>query len=156
MLSCTIIAVGSLRNESCRALVAEYSKRLTPYARLELIEVPASAFRHESDREKAQLTEASKISAQLNRFAGASKFLLDERGKQYTSVEFATLLKEQSVSYVFILGGALGFHSSLRERPDLQLISLSNLTLPHELARVLLLEQLYRAVTIQNNKIYHY
>lgn len=84
--------------------------------------------------------------------------LLDEKGKQCSSVEFSQMLQKirnHNPNITFAIGSAYGFGQSMYERAD-QKISFSNMTFPHELARLMLVEQLYRAFTILNNENYHH
>ena len=85
--------------------------------------------------------------------------VLDEHGKQFSSIDFAhqfdQLTNQQINQITLILGGPLGLHNSIRQRANL-LVSLSPLTFTHQMARVILLEQIYRAMMITNNRRYHY
>lgn len=156
MLDLTILTIGALKNKNLRSLAEEYLKRLQPYGRLEIVELAAASF-SASNQEKAKTTEGKAIQAYLAKRAASNRpgavFLLAERGKEYNSLELATWL-EKTGPLILVVGGALGFSTALYERyPQL---SLSALTFPHELARVMLLEQIYRATTIINHKDYHY
>jgi 23S rRNA (pseudouridine1915-N3)-methyltransferase len=79
---------------------------------------------------------------------------LEEKGKQFTSVEFASYITKTSRPIVFIIGGAYGLSDEVRNRADL-ILSLGKITMPHALARVVLVEQIYRAYTIDKNHPYH-
>lgn len=80
--------------------------------------------------------------------------VLDERGSQFTSIEFSTYLEKQIQPISFIIGGAYGLSEKIKKKSNLQ-ISLSKMTMPHVMARVMLVEQLYRAYTIRENHPYH-
>jgi 23S rRNA (pseudouridine1915-N3)-methyltransferase len=158
MLDLTILAIGRMKNDNLRAEVAEFVKRLKPFARLEIIELPAAPFLKNS-RERAKEIEGEQIinflekSAVKNNGAQRSVWLLAERGRSFSSPDFAAWL-DKSQPLVLVVGGALGFSPELYRRyPQ---ISLSPLTFPHELARTVLLEQIYRAATILTGKEYHY
>jgi 23S rRNA (pseudouridine1915-N3)-methyltransferase len=101
--------------------------------------------------------EASLIEGQIK--ATDTLLLLDERGKMHTSREFAGFLESQlnqaAGDLCFVLGGAYGFDDRIYARADMK-ISLSTLTFPHQLARIVFTEQLYRACTILNNESYHH
>ena len=102
-----------------------------------------------------QAAEADRITAAVP--AGARRIVLDERGKEFTTLDLARELGEwmgEGRDSVFIIGGADGLHAGLREEAE-QLWALSRLTLPHGLVRVLLAEQLYRAWSITQNHPYH-
>jgi 23S rRNA (pseudouridine1915-N3)-methyltransferase len=85
--------------------------------------------------------------------------LLDERGKEFTSTAFATFLESKEMEnrkhLVFLIGGSYGFDQSIYDLASLK-ISLSKMTLPHQIARLLMIEQLYRAFTIRRNESYHH
>jgi len=174
MMSIKIVAVGKVKDIHMQSLIDEYAKRLRPFARVEIIEVAHEPFRDIGEKEKAQKAEAEKILRAIGKSVGGvissearnhgMVVFLEERGKEMSSVEFAkwlSKLSERGETVTFVIGGALGLHPSLTHRGqsafgDSPRLSLSPLTFPHELARVLLLEQCYRAVCILKGKIYHY
>ncbi len=152
MLDLTLIAVGSLKNSALKSLAADYQKRLCPYARLKIIELATSPFSEKQgsknkSQEKLKLTLKSTLAA----YPKENVYLLNEAGRLYNTQEFSRL---STKPLVLVIAGALGWPENFSQ--DYQQLSLSPLTLPHELARVVLLEQLYRAATIKNNKTYHY
>jgi len=151
MLDITIIAIGKVKDKNYQAATEEYTKRLRPYARLKIIEIAAVPFSSHS-QEQAKEIEGKRIKEALV-FRTGQIFLLAERGKNFTSSDLAKFI-EKSQPVILVIGGALGFSQDLYQNyPQL---SLSPLTFPHELARVILLEQLYRVTTILNQKAYHY
>lgn len=152
MMDITLVTIGKLKDKSYSALAAEYLKRLKPYARLKIIELDGLSFT-EKNREHAKDFEGEKIENYLTKLNDPVVYLLAERGKVYDSKELAYFLEKKS-PIVLVLGGALGFSDSIYEKyPSL---SLSLLTFPHELARVIFLEQIYRSATILQGKNYHY
>lgn len=156
MLDITLIAIGKLKEPYFQAAFLEYAKRLRPYARLKIVELSAAPF-SKNNQEKAKEIEGKRISDYLEKNSknGQPKnvYLLAERGQSFTSPSLAAWLNKNS-ALTLIMAGALGFSSELYKRyPQ---ISLSPLTFPHELARVVLIEQLYRAATLMNHKDYHY
>jgi 23S rRNA (pseudouridine1915-N3)-methyltransferase len=155
MLDITLLTIGAVKDRAYQELCLEYEKRLRPFARLKIVELSASSF-SQHDQTKAQDLEGQRILAWLARNIKdrtAKIYLLAERGKILASPEFAAWI-DKTQPLVLVIGGALGFSAELYERyPQL---SLSPLTFTHELARVVLLEQLYRAATIINKKSYHY
>lgn len=152
MLDINIIAIGKVKDKSWQAAVQEYGKRLAPYCRLKLVELPAVPFSRRNQM-IAKEQEADRIEAALDKQSGRSVYLLAERGQEFSSPAFAAFL-EKSQPLTFVIGGALGFSEELYRRyPQ---VSLGRLTFPHELARVVLYEQLYRAATIIKKKDYHY
>ncbi|HJT01383.1 MAG TPA: 23S rRNA (pseudouridine(1915)-N(3))-methyltransferase RlmH [Terriglobales bacterium] len=137
--------IGKTKDPAIQALTAEYLKRLSAYTQVEPLAVGSEA---------ALLRLASRTG---NRPA-TRLVLLDTRGKQFASEEFATFLDEQQghggQPLLFAIGPADGFSQEARKAASV-LISLGKMTLPHELARVVLLEQLYRAFTILKGHPYH-
>jgi 23S rRNA (pseudouridine1915-N3)-methyltransferase len=155
MLDITLVAVGKIKETFWQDAFNEYVKRLKPYARLKLVELLSEPFIKGTQRKSKEI-EGRRILDFLEknrRAETAAVYLLAERGQTFDSPALAAWLLKKS-PLVLILGGALGFSEELYGRyPQ---ISLSSLTFPHELARVVLAEQLYRAATIINGKEYHY
>lgn len=158
MIKTDIICVGRLKEKYWEAAVAEYEKRLKAYCKLNIYELkdektpdgmPASA------AEDILKTEASRIEQYLN--DKALRIVLAIEGRQYSSEEFASFLNDkmnEGVSDIqFIIGGSLGLHKSIKTGS--MLLSFSKMTLPHQLMRVVLLEQYYRAHKIMRNEPYH-
>jgi len=153
MLDITILAFGRLKEDWWRLAAAEYQLRLRPYVRLKIEELKAEPF-NRSNKEEVKKIEAERLRQRLARQAEAVVFLLSEDGKQLTSPELASLLDKQASTIILVIGGSLGFSTEIAA--TYPRISLSNLTFTHELARVVLLEQIYRAAAIINDKEYHY
>jgi len=155
MLDIILLTVGKTKNADYGALAGEYQKRLRPYAKLRVVELAPTSF-SATNQEKAKAEEGKRIEYFLTAQAAQAErkiYLLAERGKTFTSPELALWLEKNS-SLVLVIAGALGFSPELYQKyPQ---ISLSPLTFPHELARVILLEQIYRAATILQGKDYHY
>lgn len=156
MLNLHIITTGKLKESYWAAAEAEYLKRLRPYAKITWNELPEVAFRDVADREKIKAQEAQKIAKILP--AGATVIALHETGREFTSIKFAEFLQTlctRGETVAFVVGGPLGLHESILQLAHYQL-SLSTLTFPHQMVRSILLEQIYRAVTILQGKQYHY
>lgn len=156
MLKIKIICLGKLKESYWRAAEEEYLKRLGPFAKIEIIEIPEASFQPNDDPNKIKKQEGEKILRQLK--DDELIIALDERGKQKSSEELARFLEEQSQqgqTIAFIIGGPLGLSGEVLERANLQL-SLSRLTFTHQMVRIILLEQIYRSGNIIMNKIYHY
>jgi len=156
MLNLRLIVIGKYKETYWKQAEAEYIKRLKPYARLVIHEIAEEPFRNAAERERIQIKEAEKIQKLVP--DGSFTIALHERGRGYTSRELADFLSSLSLrgeTLTFIIGGPLGLHENLLKTAGCQL-SLSPLTFPHQMARVALLEQLYRAATILNGKTYHY
>lgn len=154
-----IISVGKIREPFYLEGVKEYIKRLTPYCSLELVEGLEEKLNpkaKEAEIEKALEKEAEKI---LN-LLGDKEFLivLDVKGKQMTSEELACFIESTNLSgksrISFVIGGANGLSPRVKKRADF-LWSFSSLTFPHQMAVLILTEQLYRAFKIIKGEPYH-
>ena len=150
-----IISVGKKNTLEVEDFVSEYEKRLRAEHTLSWLFVPGVA--ESPEDEKGKNEEAEKILKSVPQ--GAYTVLFDEKGKEYSSEEFSVFLKkleDNSVgSIVFIIGGAFGVSASLKEKSK-SIISLSKFTFPHMLVRMIVLEQIYRAVSIQKGSKYHH
>ena len=146
-----IVAVGKLRRNFYRLGCAHFTERLAGLAPVEVIEVRESRF---ADAGRSREEEAKLLLAQ----ARGRIVALDERGQSFTSTELARHLGELEVrgesSLTVLVGGAEGLHPSVRAQAA-ESWSLSPLTFPHDLARLVLLEQLYRVESIRANHPYH-
>lgn len=150
-----IVAVGHKMPAWIEAGYQEYAKRMPPDAGLDLIEIKPEKRAAGSSTSRIQKVEAERISAALP--GQAMLVALDEHGRQLTTTELADLLSrwmQEGAQPCFVIGGADGLDASLKSRADL-LLGLSRLTLPHGLARVMLAEQLYRAVSLLKGHPYH-
>ena len=154
MLDIEILAIGKIKAKYIKEGILEYEKRLKPFAWVQTIELPAVAF-NSSNKNKAKKEEGELISQYLAKRPNAHIIFLEEKGKTFDSVEWAGFLNKISQKIIFVLGGSLGIDSKINIKPDI-ILSLSKLTFSHELARLVLFEQIYRAATIINNKDYHY
>jgi len=154
-----LITVGKLKEKYLKDALAEYSKRLTRYCKLDIIELPdektsenASQKEEEILREKEGRNILSKIKD--NEYVIA----LDLKGKQVTSEEFAEFISEKALmgqpNITFIIGGSIGISKEVLARADYKLC-FSKMTFPHQLFRVMLLEQIYRGYRIINGEPYH-
>ena len=151
MLNLTLIVVGKIKEAYLNEAALSYIKRIKPYGRLKIEEVKAEAF-SETTKLKAKKIEAERIQNILDKKTESKIYLMAEHGSLFNSLNFATQLNNKEI--VLVIAGSLGFDRDLENKYPK--ISLSPLTFPHELARVILLEQIYRAATIINNKEYHY
>lgn len=143
--------IGKTKEPALGTLSDEYLKRISRYA-----EVEGLAVRDEAAILSLATGERSKKQPSHNK-ERQKLILIDARGRQLSSEEFASFLQREQVNAVpllFAIGGSDGFSGETRQRAGFTL-SLGNMTLPHELARVVLLEQLYRAFTILANHPYH-
>ncbi|TDQ38391.1 23S rRNA (pseudouridine(1915)-N(3))-methyltransferase RlmH [Aureibacillus halotolerans] len=158
-MNISIIAVGKLKEKYLKLGIDEYLKRLTPYAKVSFIEVPdekAPEKLSAQEEEQVKAKEGERLLAKIP--ADAYVFLLDLDGKQLTSEAFAQKLDELATygqsKLAFVIGGSLGLSPDVRKRAD-QKLSLSKMTLPHQLARLLLVEQVYRGFKINRGEVYH-
>ena len=155
----TILTVGKIKEKYLRDAIAEYSKRLSRYCKLEIIEV-ADEKTPENASETVEDAIRSKEGERLlnNVRDGAFVITLEIGGKQLTSEELADkidTLGVQGVSHIiFIIGGSIGLGREVLARSDYAL-SFSKMTFPHQLMRVILLEQVYRSYRIINGEPYH-
>jgi len=153
-----MLLVGKTRNPAWRESLEEYRQRINRYCRCDIRELKEEKpGRNELPVEFCR-RQGPRLLNEFGREPGP-KLLLDERGPAWTSREFAVFLEKLLAgghrNLIFMCGGAFGYDDSLRRAAD-HLVALSPLTFPHELARVLLFEQLYRALTIIRNEPYHY
>ena len=147
-----IITVGQIKEKYLQDAIKEYKKILSKYTNIEVIEVKDEGLVEEV---KAIKLEAEKIKKHIN--DRDYIVTLEIEGKQMTSVEFANkidniLIENSNVD--FIIGGSYGLSDDIKNMSRLHL-SFSKMTFPHQLFRVLLLEQIYRAYKINNNESYH-
>ena len=158
MANITIITVGTLKENYLKDAVAEYKKRLSQYARVDEINIKEEKIVNEDDASeirRALETEADKIIAAIPK--GAGKIALCVEGKQYDSVALAGLIGrmcDESGKIALIIGSSHGLSDKVKRECDLRL-SISALTFPHQLMRVVLFEALYRSFTILAGKKYH-
>ena len=159
MIKISVICVGKIKEKYWNDAILEYSKRLSRYCKLNIIEVAdektpdnAPAAIEEQIKEK----EGKKIIKNIDQ--GAFVCALAINGKKYTSEKFSDFINDLGVkgtSHIqFIIGGSLGLHESVLELTDAQ-ISFSDMTFPHQMMRVILLEQIYRGYKIISGEPYH-
>ena len=154
-----VVTVGKLKEKYLKDGIAEYSKRISRFAKLEMIELvdektPDKA--SESENQKILEIEGQRILSKV----GDRDFVivLAIEGKILSSEEFSKQLEEASIkgfsTLTFIIGGSLGLAQDVKNRANLS-VSFGRLTLPHQLMRLVLVEQIYRAFTIQQGSPYH-
>jgi 23S rRNA (pseudouridine1915-N3)-methyltransferase len=152
-----LLAFGKLRFPGYRSAADEYLKRITPWAKIEEIELKAVPIRDQGAATAVQVR--AQEASEIERWAPAPALLilLDEGGKAATTEEWATRVRgweDSSREVVFAIGGSLGFDPALKKRAQ-SVMSLGPQTLSHELARVVLLEQIYRALSVLRGHPYH-
>lgn len=147
-----LICVGRIKEKYLKDAVSEYTRRMSVFGKLSIVEV-----QDENDERPASLVkEAGRILKIIR--DKEYVFTLEIKGKMSSSEEFAANLKKLdakgSVDVVFVIGGSKGLHKSVVDRADCHL-SFSKMTFPHQLMRVILLEQIYRAYKINHGGKYH-
>ncbi|HJC56635.1 MAG TPA: 23S rRNA (pseudouridine(1915)-N(3))-methyltransferase RlmH [Candidatus Eisenbergiella intestinipullorum] len=155
----SVLCVGKIKEHFYRDAVAEYAKRLSRYGKLEILEVADEKTPDEpSEAQRLQILkrEGERLKKHLEKDAFHVALAID--GKKMDSVRFAARLEQLGVSGIshiqFLIGGSLGLDQELLDGADLKL-SFSDMTFPHQLMRVILLEQIYRAQRITNGEPYH-
>ena len=153
----TFLVVGRTDNPAIERLSAEYARRIGRFADFSVEEIPDVKNTKNLSAEEQKTREGREI---LGRIRGEDTvILLDERGKMFSSVEFAAYLQSRLNTgvrrIVFVVGGPYGFPQAVYERGD-YLLSLSPMTFSHQMIRLFFTEQLYRAFTILNHLPYHH
>lgn len=158
-MNITILTVGKLKERYWTDAVKEYSKRLGGYCNLNIVELKESLLRNNpsaADEEVAKNREGEEILAKIKK----SDFVitLEINGKSLSSTELAEKIEVLGIngksSIIFVIGGSLGLSKEVSLRSDFKL-SFSAMTFPHQMMRVILLEQIYRSFKIIKNEVYH-
>ena len=147
-----IICVGNIKEEFFRDAIEEYKKRLTRYTKIEIIEVKDISY---DDVDKSINLEGIEILKHID--SKDYVITLEIEGKELSSEEFAQRIESiQTINpnITFVIGGSYGLSNSIKERSNFKL-SFSKMTFPHQLFRIILLEQIYRSFKILNNESYH-
>ena len=159
MLHINIICVGKIKEKYLQDAIQEYSKRLSKYCFLNITELNDEKLpQNLNDSLISQIKEkeCNNIISHIEK--GSYVFSLDLKGKQFSSEEFSRKITDISLnnssSITFIIGGTLGLTDKVRNQSN-ELICFSKMTFPHQLIRVFLLEQIFRAFKISNNETYH-
>lgn len=154
----TVISVGTIKESYLRDALQEYNKRIGTYATLREISIPESRITNEDDPKQVAAALTQEGEAILSRIpTGAYKVALCVEGKQFSSEELAGIVanaRDTSGKLVLIIGSSHGLAPTVKAACDLRL-SVSKLTFPHQLMRVILSETLYRSLTILAGKKYH-
>ncbi|AVO00890.1 23S rRNA (pseudouridine(1915)-N(3))-methyltransferase RlmH [Staphylococcus simulans] len=155
----TVLAVGKLKEKYWKQAIAEYQKRLGAYTKIEIIEVPdEKAPENMSDKEIEQVKqkEGQRLLAKVK--PQSTVITLEIKGNMLTSEGLAKNLQQRMVQgqsdFTFIIGGSNGLHQDVLDRSNYAL-SFSKMTFPHQMMRVILLEQVYRAFKIMRGETYH-
>ena len=153
-----IISVGKIKEQYLKDGIDEYLKRISKYTKIEIIELKDEEAKpniNETLINNLKIIEGNRI---LNNIKNEYVIALDRQGIELSSIDFASKLESIyttiSSNIAFIIGGSYGLSDEVLKRANLK-ISFSKLTFPHQLFRLVLLEQIYRAYKILNNEIYH-
>lgn len=160
MIKINIYCVGSLKENYLKEASDEYLKRLSRYAKISIIEVneaKITSFDNDSLIQRTLDEESNSLLSHIK--SNDYLILIDLHGKEYTSEELATsfdnLISKGTSSFALVIGGTLGLSDELRKRAK-EKVCLSKMTFPHQLTRIILLEQLYRIFKINNHESYHH
>lgn len=159
MLHINIICIGKIKEAFLKDAIDEYSKRLSKYCILNITELPDEKIPNNASDKELLIIKDKEAQSILNHLKRDSYIIcLDLNGKQFSSEEFSKKIQNISLNYnssiTFIIGGSSGISSKVLNISD-ELISFSKMTFPHQLFRVFLLEQIFRAFKIMNNETYH-
>ena len=151
-----IIALGKIKEKFLKDGIDEFMKRLVPYVSVEIVELAPVEIKDENLIQKALTQEAEKILANIK--ANSYVITMEIQGRQLSSEEFAQKINEITISgigeLVFVIGSSCGLSPIVSQRADFKL-SISKMTFLHQFARLLLVEQIYRAFKILKNETYH-
>jgi 23S rRNA (pseudouridine1915-N3)-methyltransferase len=156
-MTITLLAIGKIKDSALIRLIDEYRKRIQHYTRFEYRELSAEKRKKTENDATVKDRECAKIKKILQ--PQDLIIALDERGTEYSSCEFAQFLEGHQIRgnvkrLVFVIGGATGFSETFLRSANVR-IALSKMTLPHQLCRLLLVEQVYRALSIIAGESYH-
>ena len=154
MIEINVISVGNVKEKYLQELIADYKKRISKYAKIELIELKDES--NKINENVVKETEGERILSSIKE--GFYVILLDLKGQMLDSISLSKKLDEISTYHsskiAFIIGGSFGVSEDVKKRAN-YLLSFSKMTFPHQLAKGMLLEQIYRSFKISNNETYH-
>jgi 23S rRNA (pseudouridine1915-N3)-methyltransferase len=158
-MNITVIAIGKLKEKYWQDAISEYSKRMKSYCNLQIIELKESPLRANPSAADEQAVKDAECADILSKIKPSDYVItLEIKGKGLSSEQLAkkidTLGIDGKSSIVFVIGGSLGLSESVSKRSDFKL-SFSAMTFPHQMMRVILLEQVYRSFKINRNEAYH-
>lgn len=156
-MTITLILVGKTDNKALESLILEYTNRLRHYVKFEMVVIPHLKNAKNLSEKEQKAKERERILKEIEQ--SDYVVLLDENGKDYTSLAFANFLQKKMNSglrnLVFVVGGPYGFDDIVKRRSN-GLVSLSKMTFSHQMVRVFFIEQVYRGFTILRNEPYHH
>ncbi len=158
MLTINIVCIGKIKEKFFKEAIDEYSKRLSKYCKLNILELPDEKIPDKSNSSIENEIKTKECNNIINHIKKDSYIIcLDLKGKEFSSEQFSKNIENismQSSQITFIIGGSLGLTENLLNLSN-QKICFSKMTFPHQLIRVFLLEQIYRAFKISNGETYH-
>lgn len=156
MMKIKIVSVGSIKEKFLKDAISEYLKRLTRFAKIEIIEVDETKIQKKSE-EQVKKEEGERLLKRIGQ--DEFVFLLDLKGELISSEVLAQkindLINKGISPLTFVIGGTLGLSEEVRKRANIKL-SISKMTFTHQMCRMIILEQIYRAFKIINNEEYHH
>ena len=156
MMKIKIVSVGSIKEKFLKDAISEYLKRLTRFAKIEIIEVDETKIQNKSE-EQVKKEEGERLLKRIGQ--DEFVFLLDLKGELISSEMLAQnindLINKGISPLTFVIGGTLGLSEEVRKRANIKL-SISKMTFTHQMCRMIILEQIYRAFKIINNEEYHH
>lgn len=156
MIKIKIVSVGSIKEKFLKEAINEYLKRLTRFAKVEIVEVDETKIQNKSE-EQVKKEEGERLLKRIGQ--DEFVFLLDLKGELTSSEELAQkindLINKGISPLTFVIGGTLGLSEEVRKRANIKL-SISKMTFTHQMCRMIVLEQIYRAFKIINNEEYHH
>ena len=161
MINIKIICVGDLKESYLKDMQAEYAKRLSKYCKLEIVQLKDEKLPSTLNESNCNIVKDKEANSILSKLSTPNSytFVLDEKGKEYTSVELSEKINKimtmGNSTINFVIGGSLGLTDSIRNRGN-EIVSFSRLTFPHQMIRIFLLEQIFRSFKILNNETYHH
>ncbi len=157
-MNITILCVGKIKEKYFTAAIDEYTKRMGRFAKFSIIELPDEKIPDNASAREEEIIKSKEGKAILSRLRDSDYAIaMCIEGTQLDSVELSAKIEKISMnssSIVFIIGGSLGLSDEVKKRAQLRL-SFGKITLPHQLMRVVMCEQIYRAFKINNNEQYH-
>ena len=156
-----LICIGKNKDDSIRVLAENYLNKIKPYVNIKQIVLPDTSLTKTNTTDIVIRKESERLLNYLakNKTKGKNPFVivLDKEGKMFDSLQLARILSDRLERYeiIIIIGGVYGISEEVKEKADL-LLSISKLTFTHRMVRIIILEQIYRSLTIISNKKYHY
>ena len=159
MLTINIVCIGKIKEKFFKDAIDEYSKRLSKYCKLNIVELPDEKIPEKINTNIENDIKSKECTNMINHIKKDSYIIcLDLNGKEFSSEQFSKKIEDismESSQITFVIGGSLGLNQEILSLAN-QKICFSKMTFPHQLIRVFLLEQIFRAFKISNNETYHW